>query len=69
MDNYGEDGSFAIFQLLGIVVALVIAFLVGRDANQRGMSGIGWGIFTFFLCIVAVPIYLVVRQPRTDAAR
>src|SRR4029453_12420265 len=64
MDSYGDDGSFAVFQILGLIIALVIPFLIGKDASSRGMSGIGWGIFTFLLCIVAVPVYLVVRKPR-----
>ncbi len=52
--------------IIGLIVALVIAILIGKDAESRGMSGIGWGIFTFLLCIVAVPVYLIVRKPRTD---
>jgi len=27
------------------------------------MNGSGWGIFVFLICIVALPIYLVVRKP------
>ena len=65
MDTY-DDGSLLIYQLIGLVIAAVIAVLIARDANSRGMSGIGWGIFTFLLCIVAVPIYLIIRKPRTS---
>jgi uncharacterized protein YacL len=61
-----DAGAFAVFQIFGLIIALVVAILIGKDAGQRGMSGIGWGIFTFFLCIIAVPIYLVVRKPRLD---
>ena len=50
--------------LIGFAIAAVIAVLIAKDAKSRGMSGVGWGIFTFLLCIVAVPIYLVVRKPR-----
>ncbi len=64
MDTYGDDGSFAVFQIIGVIIALVIAVIIGKDASARGMSGIGWGIFTFLLCIVAVPVYLIVRKPR-----
>lgn len=49
--------------LLGLVIAIVIAILIGKDANRRGMSGFGWGLFTFLVCIVAIPIYLIVRKP------
>jgi hypothetical protein len=50
----------------GLVIAVIIGILIGKDASARGMSGVGWGIFTFAFCIVAIPIYLVVRKPRLD---
>lgn len=59
------DGIGALF---GLIIAVVIAILIGKDAESRGMSGVGWGIFTFLICIVAVPIYLVVRKPRKEDA-
>lgn len=52
--------------VFGTVVAAIIGILIGKDAAARGMSGVGWGIFSFALCIVAVPIYLIVRKPRLD---
>ena len=52
--------------LFGIIIAMVIGFLIGKDAEARGMSGLGWGVFSFLTCIIAVPIYLVVRKPRLD---
>jgi hypothetical protein len=51
---------------LGLVVALIVAILIAKDASARGMSGFGWGVFTFLICIVAVPVYLIVRKPRID---
>lgn len=54
------DGFAAI---IGLVIAAVIGVIIGKDANSRGMNGLGWGIFTFLLCIVAIPIYLIVRKP------
>jgi len=57
------DGASLIF---GLAIAAVIGFLIGKDAESRGMSGAGWGFFSFLLCIIAVPIYLVVRKPRLD---
>ena len=48
-------------------VAALVAVLISRDATSRGMNGLGWGIFTFLLCIVAVPIYLIVRKPVQDS--
>ena len=54
---------------IGIGIAAVIGFLIGKDAEERGMSGVGWGFFSFLICIIAVPIYLVVRKPRLDERR
>ncbi|MDB9813608.1 hypothetical protein OAC45_04000 [Gammaproteobacteria bacterium] len=50
-------------EFIGIIIAAVIGVLIGKDANTRGMNGTAWGIFTFLLCIIALPIYLIVRQP------
>ena len=49
-----------------IVVSLIVANLIARDAKARGMNAPAWGWFTFFLMIVAVPIYVVVRAPRLE---
>ena len=53
-----------VFQFsFGLVVAAVIAVVVAKDANSRGMSGVAWGIGVFCLCIVFLPLYLIVRKP------
>ena len=49
---------------VGLVIAVIIGVLIGKDAASRGMSGVGWGLFSALICIIAVPIYLVVRKPR-----
>ena len=49
--------------IFSFVVAAIVGVLIGKDASSRGMSGFGWGLFTFLLCIVAVPVYLIVRKP------
>jgi|TARA_B110000196_G_C21016547_1_gene600606 F0F1-type ATP synthase assembly protein I len=49
--------------IVGLIVAAIIGVLIAKDANSRGMNGSGWGIFVFLICIVALPIYLVVRKP------
>ena len=49
--------------LIGLIIAAVVGVIIGNDANSRGMNGLGWGIFTFLVCIVAIPIYLIVRKP------
>jgi len=49
--------------IIGLIISAVVAVLIAKDAESRGMNGLGWGIFTFLLCIVAIPVYLVVRKP------
>jgi hypothetical protein len=65
-----DDLAIAGFNfIIGLIIAAVIGILIGRDAAARGMSGVGWGIFAFLVCIIAVPIYLIVRKPRLDEQR
>jgi hypothetical protein len=49
--------------LIGFFICAALAVYVGQDANKRGMSGIGWGLGTFFLCIVFLPLYFIMRKP------
>ena len=51
------------FRLIGVIIAVVIAGFVWQDANKRGMSGPLWGIGTFLVCIVFLPLYLIMRKP------
>ena len=47
--------------LFGFVMAAIIAYLIARGARSRGMSGVGWGVFTVLAWIIAIPAYLIVR--------
>lgn len=49
--------------IFGVLIAAVIAILVGVDASKRGMNSLGWAIGTFLLCIIFLPLYLIVRKP------
>ena len=49
--------------IIGLIIAAIIGVIIAKDANSRGMNGVGWGIFVFLVCIVALPIYLIVRKP------
>ena len=51
------------FVLIAVIVAAV---LIGKDASSRGMNGISWGFFVLLSCIIAVPIYVIVRKPLND---
>ena len=52
--------------IAAFIIASVVGIVIGRDASSRGMSGTGWGLFTFLVCVVALPIYLIVRKPIED---
>ena len=64
-----DDSIFGPGFFIGMVIAAVIGVLIGKDAQSRGMSGLGWGLATFLLCIIAVPVYLIVRKPRVDEGK
>jgi hypothetical protein len=55
----GNNGTF----LLSIVVGAVAGYWVYTDAKKRPMNATGWGIGTFLLCIVFLPLYLIIRKP------
>ena len=61
----GLDGSFGIGQVIGLIIAAAIAFWVYKDASSRGMNAILWAILCFLFCIIALPVYLIVRKPQT----
>ena len=49
---------------IGLLIGAICGVIISQDAESRGMNGLGWGVFTFLLFIVAVPMYLVVREPK-----
>ena len=51
------------FYICIFIVSMVMGLIIGSDAENRGMNGRVWGICTFFLLILIVPIYLLVRNP------
>ena len=51
-------------QIIGLIILLAIAFWVYKDAESRGMSGILWAILVFLFCIIALPVYLIIRKPQ-----
>ena len=52
-----------LFPCFGFVVAVLLAVLIAKDAQQRGMNGVLWGVGVFLLCIVFLPLYLIMRNP------
>ncbi len=53
------------FLLIGIfIIFLLIAIWVYRDAESRGMSGVLWLLVVWFLGIIGLIVYLVVRKDK-----
>lgn len=51
---------YEIVEAIGGLIALaVISYLIAVDANKRGMSGLAWGLLTFFTCFISVPFYFL----------
>ncbi len=48
---------------LGFLIAIIVAAFVAKDANRRGMSGVGWFIGVAAFLIIFLPLYLIVRKP------
>jgi putative membrane protein len=50
--------------LLWLVIFLVIAYLVYKDANTRGMNGLLWGILVLIpmVGILFLIIYIIIRE-------
>jgi hypothetical protein len=63
LQTTGIEGGAVHHFFIGFAIVLILAIFVAQDANKRGMSGVGWGIGTFLLCIVFLPLYLIVRKP------
>ena len=67
--GYGTTGyGFPILRLsmmlFWLIVFLVIAYLVYKDAKTRGMNGLLWGILVLipFVGILFLIIYVVIRE-------
>ena len=48
--------------VIWIVVWLVLAIWVYKDAEKHSMSGILWALIVFFLGLIGLIIYLVIRS-------
>ncbi len=47
--------------IIGLGIAGVLGYWVYTDAKKRGMDAGSWGIFTFLLAIIGLPLYLIKR--------
>jgi uncharacterized membrane protein YoaK (UPF0700 family) len=57
-------GALIAIPILFLIIGILIAIWVYRDAESRGMSGVLWLIVVIILGIIGLIIYLVVRKPK-----
>lgn len=50
------------------VVSIVATYWTFKDAKSRGMNAQGWALFILLTSMLGLPIYLVVRRPKTTSA-
>lgn len=56
---------FGIVNVVGLVIALLIAIWVYRDAEKNNMQpSIVWAIGTFLFCIIVLPLYLILKSQK-----
>lgn len=53
-----------IIPLIWFLFGILILIWVYHDAESRGMDGLLWAIIVFFLNIIGLILYLVVREGR-----
>lgn len=52
--------------LIALIIALIVAIYIGKDASKRGMNSFGWGFGVFALMIIFLPLYFIVRKPKQN---
>ena len=57
-------GAFCIVWVVFLILWILVLVWVYRDAEERGMSGILWVLVVFFLSIIGLIVYLVVRDDK-----
>lgn len=55
--------------LIWFIIWLVVAYFIYKDANARGMNGVLWAIIVFFLGIIGLIIYVLVRKEKKEETR
>jgi hypothetical protein len=49
--------------MVAAIIAAGFGFIVAKDAERRGMNPLFWGLGTFFLLIVFLPLYILIKKP------
>lgn len=54
--------------LIGILILLGVSFWVFNDAVKRNMNAKVWTVLVLLLLIVMLPVYLIVRKPKSESS-
>jgi hypothetical protein len=68
MEMFGA-GLFCVAYGVFLILWIFVLIWVYRDAEERGMSGILWVLVVFFLSIIGLIIYIVVRDDKPTYAQ
>lgn len=60
---WGLTGAMCIIPIIAIIICIVLAIWVYKDAQKRGSSGALWLIIVLLTGIIGLIIWLVVRPP------
>lgn len=60
---WGLTGAFCFIPLIAVIIGIVLAIWVYRDAEKRGSSGALWLIIVLITGIIGLIIWLIVRPP------
>jgi len=63
--SYIYSGVCCILSIVMLIVWIFVIVWVYKDAEKRGKSGVLWAIIVFFLGIIGLIIWLVVRPKQT----
>ncbi|MBV4431586.1 hypothetical protein KM803_09590 [Clostridium tyrobutyricum] len=55
---------FFLLLVIYMVFNFIIATFIGEDAQKRGMNNNNWWWAIFFFGLIAVVLYVIVRDPR-----
>lgn len=66
-DPTAVDALGIVLNIVGFIIAIVIAIFMYKDAEARGKSGILWGLIGFCCTCIGLVIWLLVRPPIQQA--
>ena len=66
-DPTAVDAMGIVLNIISLVISILIAVYMYKDAEKRGKSGILWGIIGFCCGCIGLIIWLIVRPPIPQA--